>query len=56
VLFRSSEENHQLTTSLETARGLPERVQSLLGFRSYSQKDGGRLGLIDYEDAAQLLK
>jgi hypothetical protein len=51
-----SEENHQLTTSLETARKLPERVQSLLGFRSYSQKDGGRLGLIDYEDAAQLLK
>ncbi|HIF91755.1 MAG: phytanoyl-CoA dioxygenase family protein [Myxococcales bacterium] len=51
-----SEENHQLTTSLETARKLPERVQSLLGFRSYSQKDGGRLGLIDYEDTAQLLK
>ena len=50
-----SEENHQLTTSLETARTLPERVQSLLGFRSYRQPMGGRLGLIDYEDAERLL-
>ena len=51
-----SEENHQLTTSLEEARGLPERVQRLLGFRSYEQPLGGRLGLVDYEDAARLLE
>ena len=50
-----SEENHQLTTPLETARGLPEHVQKLLGFRSYEQPMGGRLGLVDYEDAALLL-
>ncbi len=51
-----AEENHQLTTTLERARELPERVQSLLGFRSFRQRDGGRLGLIDYEDAARLLE
>jgi hypothetical protein len=50
-----AEENHQLTTSLATARGLPERVQKLLGFRSFEQPMGGRLGLIDYEDAAKIL-
>lgn len=50
-----AEENHQLTTPLEVARGLPERVQRLLGFRSFSQPLGGRLGLVDYEDAAKLL-
>lgn len=49
------EENHQLTTPIEVARTLPERVQSLLGFRSYAQPMGGRLGLVDYEDAARLL-
>jgi ectoine hydroxylase-related dioxygenase (phytanoyl-CoA dioxygenase family) len=51
-----SEENHQLTTSLERARHFPDRVQSLLGFRSYSQEFGGRLGLVDYEDAARVLE
>ncbi|MCZ6570942.1 MAG: phytanoyl-CoA dioxygenase family protein, partial [Deltaproteobacteria bacterium] len=50
-----SEENHQLTTPLEAARGFPEHVQKLLGFRSYQQRMGGRLGLVDYEDAARLL-
>jgi hypothetical protein len=50
-----SEENHQLTTSLEQARGMPEYVQRLLGFRSYTQPMGGRLGLVDYEDCARLL-
>ncbi len=50
-----AEENHQLTTSLEQARRLPEHVQQLLGFRSFSQPLGGRLGLVDYEDAALLL-
>jgi len=50
-----AEENHQLTTSLEVARTLPERAQKLLGFRSYEQPMGGRLGLVDYDDAARLL-
>ena len=50
-----SEENHQLTTTLEQARRMPEHVQRLLGFRSFSQPMGGRLGLLDYEDCAQLL-
>ncbi|MEM9033210.1 MAG: phytanoyl-CoA dioxygenase family protein [Actinomycetota bacterium] len=50
-----AEENHQLTTPLDTARGLPERVQYLLGFRSYSPGFGARLGLVDYDDAALLM-
>ncbi len=50
-----SEENHQLTTSLEDAKKLPKHVQQLLGFRSYEQPMGGRLGLVNYEDAALLL-
>jgi len=50
-----SEENHQLTTNLEQARRMPEHVQRLLGFRSFSQPLGGRLGLVDYEDCARLL-
>jgi hypothetical protein len=50
-----AEENHQLTTPLEVARGLPEHAQKMLGFRSYSQPMGGRLGLVDYEDASLLL-
>ena len=50
-----AEENHQLTTSLAVARGLPEHVQRLLGFRSYMPPKAARLGLVNYEDAAQLL-
>ncbi len=50
-----AEENFQLTVSLETAKRLPERVQHLLGFRSYHPEFGGRLGLVDYDDAARLL-
>ncbi len=50
-----AEENYQLTVPLEVARTLPERVQYLLGFRSYSPDFGGRLGLVDYDDAARLL-
>ena len=50
-----AEENFQLTVSLETAKRLPERAQHLLGFRSYSPEFGGRLGLVDYDDAARLL-
>jgi hypothetical protein len=53
-----AEENHQLTVPLEAARTMPERVQRLLGFRSYDPPDGlgGRLGLVDYDDAAALLQ
>jgi len=50
-----AEENHQLTTTLEQARALPERVQYLLGFRSFDPRRGARLGLVDYDDAALLL-
>jgi hypothetical protein len=50
-----AEENFQLTVPLDVARTLPERAQVLLGFRSYSPEFGGRLGLVDYDDAARLL-
>jgi hypothetical protein len=50
-----AEENHQLTTTLDQARKMPEHVQHMLGFRSFQQPMGGRLGLVDYEDAAVLL-
>ena len=50
-----SEENFQLTIPLEAAKSFPASVQSLLGFRSYSPAEGGRLGLVDYDDAAHLL-
>lgn len=51
-----AEENFQLTVPLEIARNLPESVQYLLGFRSYSPEFGGRLGLVNYDDAALLLE
>jgi hypothetical protein len=51
-----AEENYQLTVPLEVAKTLPERVQYLLGFRSYSPEFGARLGLVDYDDAARLLE
>ena len=53
-----AEENFQLTVPLEIARGLPARVQSLLGYRSYTPPSGvgARLGLVDYDDAARLLE
>jgi len=50
-----AEENFQLTVPLEVARTLPERARYLLGFRSYSPRFGGRLGLVDYDDAERLL-
>ncbi len=50
-----SEECHQLTTRLETAKRLPEHAQRMLGFRSYLPPKAARLGLVDYEDAASLL-
>ena len=51
-----AEENHQLTTTVERARELPEVAQYLLGFRSYDSPTGSaRLGLVDYDDAGRLL-
>lgn len=50
-----SEENHQLTTSLETARRLPEHAQRMLGFRSFVPPKAARLGMVNYEDAGALL-
>jgi len=52
------EENHQLTVPLDAARTMPERVQYLLGFRSYDPPHnlGARLGLVDYDDAAILME
>ena len=53
-----AEENHQLTVPIEAARLMPERVQYLLGFRSYEPPHGfgGRLGLVHYDDAASVLR
>ncbi len=50
-----AEENHQLTTTLEEARTMPEHVQRMLGFRSYVPPAAARLGLVNYEDAGLLL-
>lgn len=47
------EEHHALAVPLDVAREFPERVQHLLGYRSYHPSGfGGRLGLVDFEDAA----
>jgi len=52
-----AEENHQLTNPIEAARLMPERVQYLLGYRSYEPPHGlgGRLGLVHYDDASTVL-
>lgn len=50
-----AEENHQLTTSLEAAKTLPEHAQRMLGFRSYTPPKSARLGMVNYEDAGALL-
>ncbi len=50
------EENHYLAVPLEVARKLPERARSLLGYGSYHPSAfGGRLGLVDFEDADLVL-
>lgn len=51
-----AEECHQLTTSLATAKNLPEHAQRMLGFRSYLPPKAARLGLVNYEDAGTLLE
>ena len=50
-----AEENHQLTTSIDAARRLPEHAQRMLGFRSFVPPKAARLGLVNYEDAGRLL-
>ena len=51
------EECHYLAVPLELARTLPERAQLMLGYRSYYPSQyGGRLGLVDFEEAARVLK
>ena len=50
-----SEENHQLTTSLQAVQQLPEHAQRMLGFRSYAPPKAARLGMVNYEDAGALL-
>ena len=49
------EECHYLAVPIEAARKMPERVQQMLGYRSYYPKWGGRLGLVDFDDAARVL-
>jgi len=46
------EENHNMAVPIEVARRLPERAQALLGYTSYIPDNGGRLGLVEFEDAA----
>ena len=46
------EENHNIAVPIEVARGLPERAQALLGYTSYVSDRSGRLGLVEFEDAA----
>ena len=46
------EENHNIAVPMDIARGLPERAQTLLGYTSYVPDNGGRLGLVEFEDAA----
>jgi ectoine hydroxylase-related dioxygenase (phytanoyl-CoA dioxygenase family) len=50
------EENHYLALPGPLARALPERAQQLLGYRSYYPSGiGGRLGLVDFEEAGLAL-
>jgi ectoine hydroxylase-related dioxygenase (phytanoyl-CoA dioxygenase family) len=50
------EECHYLAVPMDVARKLPERVQQMLGYHSYHPAGyGGRLGLVDFEEARRLL-
>ena len=50
------EECHYLAVPIEVARRLPDRVQHLLGYHSYQPSTyGGRLGLVDFEEAKRIL-
>lgn len=50
------EENHNMAVPIEIARRLPERAQELLGYTSYVPDNGGRLGLVEFEDAALMTR
>jgi ectoine hydroxylase-related dioxygenase (phytanoyl-CoA dioxygenase family) len=51
------EENHYLAVPLETARTLPKRARELLGYASYHPSVlGGRLGLVDFEEASRVVE
>ncbi len=50
-----AEECHQLTTSIDVAKTLPEHAQRMLGFRSYVPPKAARLGMVNYEDAGLVL-
>jgi ectoine hydroxylase-related dioxygenase (phytanoyl-CoA dioxygenase family) len=50
------EECHYLAVPIDIARKLPERAQQMLGYHSYHPSGfGGRLGLVDFEEARRLL-
>ncbi|MBV8136718.1 MAG: phytanoyl-CoA dioxygenase family protein [Deltaproteobacteria bacterium] len=50
------EECHHLAVPIDVARRLPSRVQHLLGYHSYHPSTyGGRLGLVDFEEAKRIL-
>ncbi len=50
------EECHYLAVPIEIARKLPARAQQMLGYHSYHPSQyGGRLGLVDFEEAKRLL-
>lgn len=51
--FLTPEEAVPLLVDLETARELPARVQQLVGFRSFRQKNGARLWTADYESLSR---
>jgi len=50
------EECHYMAVPIDVARKLPECVQHMLGYRSYYPSTyGGRLGLVDFDDAGRML-
>lgn len=50
------EECHYMAVPIEVARKLPDRVQQMLGYHSYRPSTyGGRLGLVDFEEAKRML-
>ncbi len=51
------EENHYLAVPLEAAAKLPPEARALLGYATYHPSViGGRLGLVDFEDASQVVE
>jgi ectoine hydroxylase-related dioxygenase (phytanoyl-CoA dioxygenase family) len=52
-----SEENHCLSTPLDTVRNMPRRSQELLGFAAHDaiHDGGGYLGVVDLQDPVELI-